>query len=126
MKQTRKDEKDPLAGGTAICIQDIDAPKAAVWNQILDLESYPKKVSKVVKSSNYHVSKKGHGGHSIKTRMVLGVLPGYSVCVQCDLLLQPNDEDTMCYQKVLAGDKALWLVERFFGESIRASFFHYT
>ena len=78
MKQTPADPKNPAAGGRAICIQDIAAPKAAVWNQILDLPSYSKKVAKVVKCSNYQVStKRNHS--TIKTRMVLGVLPGYSV-----------------------------------------------
>ena len=80
MKQTMVDPKNPAAGGGAICIQDIDAPKAAVWNQILDFDSYTKKVSKVVQSKNYHVSAKKQNQHSIKTKMVLGVLPGYSVC----------------------------------------------
>ena len=79
MKQTMADPKNPAAGGGAICIQDIDAPKAAVWNQILDFDSYTKKVSKVVQSKNYHVSAKKQHQHSIKTKMVLGVLPGYSV-----------------------------------------------
>ena len=78
MKQTPADPKNPAAGGGAICIQDIAAPKVAVWNQILDLPSYSKKVAKVVKCSNYQVStKRNHS--TIKTRMVLGVLPGYSV-----------------------------------------------
>jgi hypothetical protein len=76
MKQTPS--SDPAAGGGAICIQDIAAPKAAVWNQILDLDSYSKKVPKVVNCKNYHVAQRGQE-HSIKTRMVVGVLPGYSV-----------------------------------------------
>lgn len=76
MKQTQGD----AAGGGAICVQDIHAPKAAVWNQILDLEHYKGKVPKVNHCSNYHVSKKPVNHQKIKTRMVLGVLPGYSVC----------------------------------------------
>lgn len=95
MKQTVADPKNPAAGGGAICIQDIDAPKAAVWNQILDFDSYTKKVSKVVQSKNYHISSKKHQQHSIKTKMVLGVLPGYSVSnpekmTTCDQSFSPS------------------------------------
>lgn len=73
MKQTQGGGQ---AGG-AICVQDVDAPKAAVWNQILDLDNYTKKVPKVVHCSNYHVTNGKPA--QIKTKMVLGVLPGYSV-----------------------------------------------
>ena len=41
--------------GGAICVQDIEAPKQAVWNQILRLDKYAKKVPKVVESKNYKV-----------------------------------------------------------------------
>jgi hypothetical protein len=68
------------SGGGAICIQDIMAPKAAVWNQILDLEGYQGKVPKVQCSKNYSVRRNPDGSTNIKTKMVLGVLPGYSVC----------------------------------------------
>jgi hypothetical protein len=64
MKQVQNGDK----AGTAICIQDVDAPVAAVWFQILDLPNYTKKVSKVKESTNYVVKKQ-----------VLGVLPGYTV-----------------------------------------------
>jgi hypothetical protein len=90
-KQTMPSEEDPAGG--AICIQDVDAPKEAVWNQILDLDSYVGKVSKVNKCKNYYVGKNKDGSSTIKTKMVLGVLPGYSVraliafCVCLQLLL---------------------------------------
>jgi hypothetical protein len=80
-KQTMPDKDDPEGGaGGAICVQDVHAPPCAVWNQILDLNAYQKKVSKVNESRNYLVQKLGHGIVNIKTKMVLGVLPGYAVC----------------------------------------------
>jgi hypothetical protein len=78
-KQTMPSPDDPEAGGGVLCIQDVDAPKAAVWNQILDLDSYEGKVSKVNKCKNYFVGKNKDGSSTIKTKMVLGVMPGYSV-----------------------------------------------
>jgi hypothetical protein len=66
-------------GGRAICIQDIDAPKTAVWNQILDLDHYVGKVNKVKICKNYMVKKNKDGTSTIKTKMVIGVMPGYSV-----------------------------------------------
>jgi hypothetical protein len=77
MKQTVPDK--PEEGGSAICIQDVNAPCDAVWYQILDMDSYSKKVSKVNENKNYVVKKNGDGTTTIKTKQVLGVLPGYSV-----------------------------------------------
>lgn len=75
MKQTQGDE---LAGG-AICVQDVEAPKEAVWSQILDLDNYKGKVPKVNESRNYKVQQNRDGSCTIKTKMVVGVIPGYSV-----------------------------------------------
>lgn len=75
MKQVQRGDE----GGTAICVQDVDAPISAVWFQILDLPNYTKKVSKVKESTNYDVKKNGDGSVTIKHKQVLGVLPGYSV-----------------------------------------------
>ena len=77
MKQNRKDGE--MAGG-AICIQDVDAPKEAVWAQILDLDSYKGKVPKVNECQNYDVSQNPEDGTCrMKTKMVVGVIPGYAV-----------------------------------------------
>lgn len=76
-KQTVPD--DPNAPGTVLCIQDVEAPVSAVWKQILDMDQYNKKVSKVTECKNYFVSKLSNGRVTIKTKQVLGVLPGYSV-----------------------------------------------
>jgi hypothetical protein len=76
MKQTM-----PAAGeeaGTVLCVQDIDAPMPAVWNQILDLGAYKGKVPKVSACDNYICQKNHDGTFTVKTRMVLGVMPGYS------------------------------------------------
>lgn len=78
MKQTN-DANDPSAGGGAICVQDVAAPKSVVWGQILDLNSYKGKVPKVLTSKNYFEGKSKDGGNRFKTRMVIGVMPGYSV-----------------------------------------------
>jgi len=75
MKQ--KESKGELAGG-AICVQDIEAPKEAVWSQILDLDSYKGKVPKVNNCNNYEVMQNSDGTCTIKTKMVIGVIPGYS------------------------------------------------
>lgn len=77
MKQNIPD--DPNESGGAICVQDVDAPKQAVWNQILDLNSYQQKVPKVKVCQNYYMKKQKDGTFRIKTKQVLGVLPGYSV-----------------------------------------------
>jgi len=75
MKQTKGDD---LAGG-AICVQDVEAPKEAVWSQILDLDVYKGKVPKVNESKNYKVQQNKDGTCTIKTKMVVGVIPGYAV-----------------------------------------------
>mmetsp|Transcript_18035 Transcript_18035/g.29891 ORF Transcript_18035/g.29891 Transcript_18035/m.29891 type:complete len:269 (-) Transcript_18035:1694-2500(-) len=78
MKQTMPKKGDEDAGGGVICVQDIEAPKQAVWNQILRMDDYTKKVPKVLECKNYDVHA-GEGGCIImKTRQKLGVLPGYS------------------------------------------------
>jgi hypothetical protein len=79
MKQTM-----PTGGsdesGSAICVQDIHAPHEAVWYQILDLDHYTDKISKLKECKNYFVQKNSHEGtYRIKTKQVLGVLPGYAV-----------------------------------------------
>lgn len=71
--------KEGELGGGAICVQDIEAPKEAVWAQILDLDSYKGKVPKLNECKNYFLKKKEDGTFSIKTKMVVGIVPGYSV-----------------------------------------------
>lgn len=79
MKQTMPPKGKEDQGGGAICIQDVHAPLHAVWRQILDLDHYKGKVSKINECKNYLVSKQKDGTCIIKTKMVLGVLPGYAV-----------------------------------------------
>ena len=57
MKEEQDVASDGVKGGSggAICAQDIEAPKEAVWNQILRLGEYAKKVPKVVELKNYKV-----------------------------------------------------------------------
>ena len=95
MKQTLPTDSHS-AGGAAICVQDVHAPITAVWAQILHMEEYPNKVNKVLKCENYQVQEEEEedaisatatptNKHvpkkilRIKTKQVLGVLPGYSV-----------------------------------------------
>ena len=66
-------------GGGAICVQDVDAPKEAVWGQILALDSYKGKVPKVNEAKNYFLKQNSDKTTTVKTKMVLGVIPGYSV-----------------------------------------------
>jgi len=78
MKQILPEEEG--GAGKAVCVQDVDAPKSAVWNQILNLNDYKGKVPKVKECKNYVFKKNGDGRYTIKTKMVVGVMPGYSVC----------------------------------------------
>ena len=71
--------KDGELAGGAICVQDIAAPKEAVWAQILDLDGYKGKVPKINECKNYKVQKNEDGSCTVKTKMVVGVVPGYSV-----------------------------------------------
>ncbi len=73
------DEDEPSGGGKSICVQDVEAPKEAVWNQILDLDHYVGKVSKLKECSNYLVKTRPDGTFQVKTKMVVGVMPGYKV-----------------------------------------------
>ncbi len=79
MKQLPPDDPSDKLGGKAICVQDIKAPKKAVWRQILDMDSYVGKVNKVKECKNYSVKPNGDGSIQIKTKQVLGVMPGYAV-----------------------------------------------
>jgi hypothetical protein len=74
----KQQQGSDLAGG-AICVQDVDAPKAAVWSQILDLDAYKGKVPKVNECKNYAVQQNEDGTTTLKTKMVVGVIPGYAV-----------------------------------------------
>jgi len=91
MKQLPGDDGDELSG-KAICIQDVAAPKKAVWNQILDLDSYKGKVNKLKECKNYLVKKNLDGTMRIKTKMVIGVMPGYSYENYYDHCYSPKDD----------------------------------
>jgi hypothetical protein len=71
-------DKQQQQGGKAICVQDVNAPKKAVWNQILDLDTYTSKVNKLKECKNYFIKSNDDGSVTIKTKMVIGVMPGYS------------------------------------------------
>ena len=77
-------DKQQQQGGKAICVQDVNAPKKAVWNQILDLDTYTSKVNKLKECKNYFIKSNDDGSVSIKTKMVIGVMPGYSVSVKTE------------------------------------------
>jgi len=66
-------------GGSVICVQDVNAPKTAVWKQILDLDNYVGKVPKLKHCKNYLVKNLEDGTMQIKTKMIVGVMPGYKV-----------------------------------------------
>mmetsp|Transcript_16642 Transcript_16642/g.37405 ORF Transcript_16642/g.37405 Transcript_16642/m.37405 type:complete len:199 (-) Transcript_16642:608-1204(-) len=95
MKQI-PNEDDPKGGGRAICVQDIDAPKKAVWSQILDLNSYVGKVNKLKESKNYCVVKNPDKSMTIKTKMIIGVLPGYKYECYYDHTLF-SDKDSLIW-----------------------------
>jgi hypothetical protein len=76
----KQQQGSDLAGG-AICVQDVDAPKASVWSQILDLDAYKGKVPKVNECKNYVVKQNQDGTTTLKTKMVVGIIPGYAVSI---------------------------------------------
>lgn len=78
-KPVLKQSQSEVGQGAAICVQDIQAPKDQVWEQILGLSSYKGKVPKVNECTNYCDAKAKDGTRNIKTKMVVGVIPGYSV-----------------------------------------------
>jgi len=87
-------ESEGGQGGTAICVQDVNAPKQAVWNQILGFNSYKGKVNRVRECGNYEVKPVDHENGSrrwnIKTKMVVSVLPGYKYEYYCDHVYAPD------------------------------------
>jgi hypothetical protein len=94
MKQVIPDSPDE--SGTVLCIQDVNAPKPAVWNQILGLDVYQGKVPKVKDCHNYVVRKNADGSHTIKTCMKLGIMPGYSYTNYYDHTYVP-EKDSMIW-----------------------------
>lgn len=86
------DKDDPKGGGKAICVQDIEAPKNAVWNQILGLNSYAGKVPKVKECKNYEVKRNPDGTSTIKTKMIVKVLPGYNYESYYDHTFHPTQD----------------------------------
>lgn len=110
------DESDPSGGGKSICVQDVQAPKNAVWNQILDLDHYVGKVSKLKECKNYLVKGQPDGSFKVKTKMVVGVMPGYKYEYYCDHSYHPEQDSvvwTLDYEKVSDFDDVAghWHVE---------------
>eukprot|EP00560_Eucampia_antarctica_P000051 CAMPEP_0197832870 /NCGR_PEP_ID=MMETSP1437-20131217/16558_1 /TAXON_ID=49252 ORGANISM="Eucampia antarctica, Strain CCMP1452" /NCGR_SAMPLE_ID=MMETSP1437 /ASSEMBLY_ACC=CAM_ASM_001096 /LENGTH=256 /DNA_ID=CAMNT_0043436493 /DNA_START=132 /DNA_END=902 /DNA_ORIENTATION=- len=110
------DTEDPSGGGKSICVQDIEAPKTAVWNQILDLDHYVGKVSKVKECKNYLLKMKPDGSFKVKTKMVIGVMPGYKYEYYCDHTYHPDQDSvvwSLDYDKVSDFDDVAghWHVE---------------
>lgn len=115
MKQL-PDESGAGLGGRAICVQDVNAPRKAVWNQILDFNSYVGKVPKLKVCKNYFVKKQGDGSSQIKTKMVVGVIPGYKYEYYCDHTFFPKSDSltwSLDYEKLSDFDDVAghWHVE---------------
>lgn len=90
MKQDLPKENDKDAAGGAVCVQDIDAPKEAVLNQILDLDNYKDKVAAVSSCNNYSVQKLADDTFNMKTNMIVKVLPGYKFRNHYDHIYTPK------------------------------------
>ena len=90
MKQIPAADGSP--GGSAICVQDIEAPKNAVWNQILDLDHYTDKVKQLKECKNYYVKANPDGSTTMKTKQVIGVMPGYKYENYYDHLYRPESD----------------------------------
>lgn len=81
---------DNECSGRSCCIQDINAPKKAIWGQILDFDNYVGKVPGILKEcKNYFIGANNDGTINIKTKMVAGVLPGCNFEYCCDQIYSP-------------------------------------
>lgn len=89
MKQTQGDDG---VEGTSICVQDVHAPKEAVWSQILDLDSYKGKVPKVSTCKNYVAKLNEDGTSTMKTEMSVNVIPGYGYTSYYDHKYDPTKD----------------------------------
>lgn len=101
MKQSMPKPGEPPAGG-AICVQDVEAPREAVWNQILDLDKYKGKVPKIAECKNYALGTRSGGAFNIKTKMVMNVMPGYKLTSFYDHIYRPEKNSvvwTLDYDK---------------------------
>jgi hypothetical protein len=90
----KQEEKSGGAqGGRAIAIQDMCASPESVWSQILDFNSYVGKVPKIKECKNYldEVSR-DKKSRRIKTKMVVGVLPGYKLVYYIDHTYRAKDK----------------------------------
>ena len=96
-------------------MQDVNAPKQAVWNQILDLNSYKGKVNRVLECKNYvmkHIDTDKGRRWNIKTKMVVSVLPGYRYEYYCDHIYAPDCDSltwSLDYDK-LSGENLYFVV----------------
>lgn len=95
MKQTQGTGED--LGGTVICVQDVEAPKEAVWSQILDIDAYKGKVPKVSECKNYVAKLNEDGTSTMKTKMSVKVIPGYGYTSFYDHTYSPT-KDSMTWR----------------------------
>jgi len=95
MKQTQGEGEE--LGGSSICVQDVAAPKEAVWSQILDLNAYKGKVPKVSECQNYVEKLNEDGTSTIRTKMSVKVIPGYGYTSFYDHTFSPT-KDSMTWR----------------------------
>lgn len=95
MKQTQGEGEE--LGGSSICVQDVAAPKEAVWKQILDLDAYKGKVPKVSTCKNYVAKMNEDGTSTMKTEMAVKVIPGYGYTSFYDHTYHPS-KDSMTWR----------------------------
>ncbi|KAJ8608972.1 hypothetical protein CTAYLR_008965 [Chrysophaeum taylorii] len=62
------------SSGVGVAVEDVAAPPAIVWSQLLSFETYPSKVPRVKVCENYAAS-----ARELKTRFVVHVCPGYNM-----------------------------------------------
>lgn len=91
-----EDEGEEI-GATSICVQDVAAPKEAVWKQILDLDAYKGKVPKVSECKNYVAKLNEDGTSTMKTKMSVKVIPGYGYTSFYDHTYHPA-QDSMTWR----------------------------
>ena len=92
-----------VAGGRATAVQLIHAPPKVIWDQLLDLNSYSKKVGKLSECAKYYEkSTMPPGSKQIKARFLVNAAPGFNYEYYCDHAYVPSKQSltwTLDYTK---------------------------
>jgi len=88
--------------GRSTAVQSIAAPPKTIWAQLLDFDSYPKKVDKLVECKTYADVPKSMGNRQLKVMMKINAAPGFNYEYYCDHTYSPKDKSliwTLDYER---------------------------